>query len=114
MLVMSGMLVIIGMLLILPVWINVRSGGVGYAVFATPVFAVTSWFALVVQGYGAQSLANLVELPLVLAFSVFAAYVALWVGVKKLTWRDRSVYIAFVVVILFVVTVRTLMPVIPE
>ncbi len=63
------------------------------------------WLFLTGLGFGAQSLANLIELAVILVFSIFCAFIP-----------ERWVSSKYVVIILFIVTflTRLLMPILPE
>ncbi len=63
------------------------------------------WLFLTGVGFGAQSLANLIELVVIFCLSILCAFIP-----------ERWVSSKYVVIILFIVTflTRLLMPIIPE
>ncbi|HEX7050745.1 MAG TPA: hypothetical protein VF188_11120 [Longimicrobiales bacterium] len=72
------------------------------------------WFLVTFLGYGAQSLANFIELPIIAAVAVVLAYLKIFVADRLWPDRARNSRIAVVVVAALCVVLRTFMPSLPE
>lgn len=69
------------------------------------VSPTATWVLVTALGYGPQSLANLIELPIVLGVSTFLLFVP---------DQFLSFKVKVVILVTGVILLRTLMPVIPE
>ena len=69
---------------------------------------------LTALGFGAQSLANLVETPVVALVSVVAAYVKFFIFDKSSALNTYGKIFAVAAVMLATIVLRTFMPVLPE
>ncbi len=79
-----------------------------------PAAGLAFWLLLMWLGFGAQSLANLVEAPIIAGVAVCAAYLRLFVFVKSPTLNPYGTFIAVAAVILVTIAIRAFMPVLPE
>lgn len=79
-----------------------------------PAAGLAFWMLLTGLGFGAQSLANLVEAPMIAGVAVVAAYLKFFVFVKRPTLNPYGTFIAVAAVILATIALRAFMPVLPE
>ena len=79
-----------------------------------PAAGLAFWMLLMGLGVGAQSLANLVEAPMIAGVAVVAAYLRFFVLVKSPTLNPYGTFIAVAAVILAAIALRAFMPVLPE
>jgi len=68
------------------------------------ILPIIFWFCILATGYGAQSLSQLIEIPIVLIASITIAYYL----------KNQNIYKIIGAIFLFVLLLRCLMPQIPE
>lgn len=109
------MLTIIAGILILPgwYWANKDQPQDVWICFL-PAAGLALWMLLTALGFGAQSLANLVEAPMIVGISVVVAYLKFFVFDKGAALNSYGKLFAIVAVILATVVLRAFMPVLPE
>jgi len=66
--------------------------------------SVVFWFVLVFFGVGAQSLSQIIEIPIILIFTLVVSFLM----------RDKKFIFLIVTVLIFVAILRVFMPLIPE
>ena len=102
-------------ILILPGWYWANKGQPqDLLICFLPAAGLALWLLLTGLGFGAQSLANLVETPVIAGFAVVVAYLKFLVFDKVSALSSYGRIIAFATVILATVALRTFMPVLPE
>jgi len=69
---------------------------------------------LTALGFGAQSLANLVETPVIAGVAVIAAYLKFFVFDNSSSLNSYGKIFAIATVMLATIVLRTFMPVLPE
>lgn len=79
-----------------------------------PAGGLSLWVVLAVAGFGAQSLANVVETFVVAISAVIIAYLKFFVFDRRSATRTFGAFFAVVVVVLVVVMLRTFMPFLAE
>ena len=108
-------LTILAVLVILPGWLWFRRRNIQSAwLLALPIFGIGLWLVLVAAGLGAQSLANLVEVPVIAVVAAIAAYAKFLVFDRSTVLYSRGTFIAFVVVAVATFGLRLFMPALPE
>lgn len=109
------MLTIIAGILILPGWYWANKGQPQDVwICFLPAAGLALWMLLTALGFGAQSLANLVETPMIAGIAVVVAYLKFLVFDKGSALNSYGKLFAIVTVILATVLLRTFMPVLPE
>ncbi len=78
-----------------------------------PFTAMLLWVGLTSVGYGAQSLANLIEIPILLSVLLITYWLRI-LFVSALGMFTMSPYCLLYIALLLTVALRTLMPLIPE
>jgi hypothetical protein len=109
-------LIIIAGILILPgwYWAN-KDQPQNLWICLLPAAGVAFWVLLSALDFGAaQSLANLVEAPMIAGVAVVAAYLRFFVFVKSPTLNPYGTFIAVAAVILATIALRAFMPILPE
>lgn len=108
-------LIVIAGLLILPGWYWANKGlPQSVWICLLPATGLALWAALAALGFGAQSLANLIETPVIASVSVVAAYLKFIVFDKRPALNPYGNVFAIAAVILATILLRTFMPVLPE
>ena len=79
-----------------------------------PTIGLALWLVLVSLGFGAQSLSNVIEVPIIVGVAVVAAYLNFFVFVRSPTLNPYRTYLAVAIVALAAIALRALMPVLPE
>ena len=109
------LLAIIAGVLILPGWYWANKGQPqDFWTCCLPAAGLVLWMLLTGLGFGAQSLANLVETPLIAGIAVVVAYLKFFVFDKRSALRSYGKSFAIAAVILATVVLRTFVPVLPE
>ena len=68
------------------------------------IFSVAIWVAILATGYGAQSLTNILEVPIVIFITNLTLYFM----------RKSKIYEIMLVLIMLIVVLRLFMPALPE
>lgn len=79
-----------------------------------PVPAVVAWFAVTASGYGAQSLANSLEVFAVFALGVVLAYVKVFAIDNDYENSRLSTFVLIIVLVVLALALRATMPNLPE
>ena len=79
-----------------------------------PVAGLILWLLLISLGFGAQSLANVMEAPMIAAVAVMAAYSKFFIFDRVSALSPYGKIFVIVAVLVTTVALRTFMPVIPE
>ncbi len=109
------MLTIIAGILILPGWYWANKGQPQkFWICFLPAAGLALWMLLTALGFGAQSLANLVETPVIAGVAVVAAYLKFFVFDKSSALNSYGKIFAIAAVMLATIILRTIMPVLPE
>ena len=115
MLVLGLILAILATAAIYPGWRFARRGGAtGVEVLFLPFGAIICWVALAAVNVGAQSMSNAIELVPVALVAVVVAYIGFAVLRRKPHLGQVWPLAAYAGVLLFVVSLRLLMPLLPE
>jgi len=108
-----GALILVNIILILPGWlIEKKKGNPNPGIFGIGPAGTVFWILLTVTGLGAQSLSNLIEIPIVTAAGVTFAYLTLFLPFFKKIKHPVST--AFGLILLFTLVLRLFIPLIPE
>ncbi|NNC57996.1 MAG: hypothetical protein HKO12_10580 [Woeseiaceae bacterium] len=108
-------LTMIAGILILPGWYWANKGlPQSVWICLLPATGLALWAALTALGFGAQSLANLVETPLIASVAVVVAYLKFIVFDRKPALNSYGTVFAIAAVILATILLRTFMPDLPE
>jgi len=109
------MLTVIAGILILPgwYWANKRQPQDAWICFL-PAAGLALWMLLTALGFGAQSLANFVETPMIAGVAVVAAYLKFFVFDNISALSSYGKVFAIAAVMLATIVLRTFMPVLPE
>ena len=96
-------------------WINARTRGALYwSDLCPPILLPLFWGAVTYSGYGHQSLSNIIEVPVVLFFSVLLLNIRVFVIDRyKKNYKVNS-YIVLGFGLTLVLLLRTFMPYLPE
>ena len=79
-----------------------------------PIIVLAFWVAVTASGYGHQSLGHIIEVPLALLFALILFKIRVFVADKYLhNWRINS-YVVLALSLIFVLGLRSLMPLLPE
>ncbi len=108
------LLIILGMLC-MPAYLASRkkeNESKWFLVSALPAIAL--WIGLTATGYGAQSLANIIEIFLVLSATIIMSYLKVFLIDPKLHRAKQTTYIMMGVLIVVVFLLRAFMPSLPE
>ena len=109
------LLAIIAGSLILPGWyVANKDQPQGLWICFLPAAGLALWALLTGVGYGAQSLSNLVETPMIAGIAVVVAYLKFFVFDKAPALSPYGKISAIGAVILATVALRSFMPVLPE
>ena len=68
------------------------------------ILPIIFWFCVIATGFGAQSLSQIIEIPIVLIASIIIAYFM----------KNQELYKIITAIFLFVILLRIIMPQIPE
>lgn len=108
------LLLLAGMLCAPAYWVSRRRGSESKWLPVAALPAVLVWSALTGAGYGAQSLANIVEVIWIAAAAVILCYVKVFVVDQRLQRPRQTTYYLMTLLALGAVLLRSLMPVLPE
>ncbi len=101
--------------LILPGWYWSKKNRPQPAIICLlPVAGLMLWLLLISLGFGAQSLANVMEAPVIAAVAVMAAYAKFFIFDRVSALSPYGKIFVIVVVLISTVALRAFMPVIPE
>ncbi|MBB1268590.1 hypothetical protein [Shewanella sp. SR44-3] len=96
-------------------WFNAsRRGSLHWCDISAPVLIPLCWVGLVMAGYGHQSLAHLIEIPILLSISVLLLNVRVFVLDHIQTNTKINAYIVLGIGLLSVLLVRHFMPFLAE
>ncbi|MGB2709719.1 MAG: hypothetical protein WBC41_16405 [Pseudoalteromonas nigrifaciens] len=91
-----------------------RRNAIYWSDLALPIVVVAEWIAVTASGYGHQSLSQVIEVPIALLFSLVAFNLRVFVADKFMPNYKINSYIVLALSILFVLLLRTFMPLLPE
>ena len=108
------LLIILAMLCLPAYLVSRRNGNESKWFLVSALPAIALWIGLTATGYGAQSLANIIEVFLVLLATVIMSYLKVFLIDPKLHKPKQTTYIMMGVLIITVFVLRTFMPSLPE
>ena len=85
-----------------------------YIDFFSPFILVLSWVIIVSLGIGHQSLSHIIELPIVLVFSLSLLYTRVFLVDKINLNYKKNAYLSFMFSLFFLVLLRLFMPFLAE
>ena len=108
-----GALILINIILILPGWLLVnKKNHPNPGIFGIGPTGTVFWILMTMSGLGAQSLSNLIEIPIVTAVGVILSYLVLLLPLfRKMKYRVLTTY---ALMLSFTFVLRLFMPLIPE
>ena len=96
-------------------WVNAKKRNALYwSDLCSPFVLPTFWFLVTASGYGHQSLSHLIELPIVVLFSVLFLNVRVFILDRYRKNYKLNSLIVLCFGFLFVLLLRTFMPFLPE
>ena len=106
---------ILGVGLIVPGWLRLRKQRpLNFSILGLPIAGMAVWVVLITHGVGAQSLSNLIEVPILVVASVAIAYLIFWYSRHHFNRLTHGVIIGYSAIVLLVFALRLLMPDLPE
>ena len=107
--------ILVPLLLCVPPWLIARQSGRWFHWdWASLIIPIVLWSLLLCLGIGAQSLSNIVEIYIVIGAVIVAYYLRIFVADRFFTDFRRNSATAFFVCCFLVVSLRLLMPNLPE
>ena len=107
-------LIILGMLCMPAYLVSRKKGNESKWFLVSALPAIALWIGLTATGYGAQSLANIIEVFWVLLATIVMSYLKVFLIDPKLHRPKQTTYIMMGVLIIVVFLLRTFMPSLPE
>ena len=91
-----------------------RRNAIFWSDISLPFVVIIFWVFVVAVGYGPQSLSQVIEVPMALAFSLLAFNFRVFILDKYLKKYERNSIAVLWLSLVFVLLLRTFMPLIPE
>ncbi|MBN2383865.1 hypothetical protein JXQ70_13400 [bacterium] len=115
MIAMILVLVLIVGLLCAPAYLaSQRKGGESRWFLVSALPAIAIWIGMTVLGYGAQSLANIIEVFWIVLATIALSYLKVFLVDRSIHKPRQTTYALIVFLIIAVVLLRTFMPSLPE